>query len=92
MVKEKGECPHGLARTRQGIGHLSQPRLHPHPIPVLRRHVIPNPLLGLRTLKGGGFGLTIAFHNFVTLKKWLTYQCPSFWLFVITMNKKLAGT
>jgi hypothetical protein len=23
------------------------------------RHVSPNPLLGLRTLKGGGFGLTV---------------------------------
>jgi hypothetical protein len=57
-VKERGECPPGLVHTRQEIGHLNQPRLHPHPIPVLRRHVSPNPLLGLRTLKGGGFGLT----------------------------------
>jgi hypothetical protein len=65
MVKEKGEYPLGLARTRQGIGHLSHPRLHPHLIPILRRNVSPNPLLGLRTLKGGGFGLT-------------TYKCLSF--------------
>jgi hypothetical protein len=58
MIKGKGECPHGLVHTKQGIGHLSHLKLHPHPIPVLRRHVSPNPLLGLRTLKGGGFGLT----------------------------------
>jgi hypothetical protein len=27
-----------------------------------------------------------------TLEIWLTYQCPSSWLVVITMKKKLAGT
>ena len=34
----------------------------------------------------------IAFHNFATLKNWLTYQCPSSWPVVITMKKKLAST
>jgi len=34
----------------------------------------------------------IAFHNFTTLKNWLTYQCPSSWRVVITMKKKLAST
>jgi hypothetical protein len=58
MVKEKREYPYGLVPTKHGIGRLSHPRLHPHLIPVLRRNVSPNPLLGLQTLKGGGFGLT----------------------------------
>ena len=34
----------------------------------------------------------IAFHNFATLEKWLTYQRPSSWPVVITMKKKLAGS
>jgi predicted phage-related endonuclease len=38
------------------------------------------------------FCFNIAFHNFATLKNWLTYQCPSSWPVVITMKKKLAGT
>jgi hypothetical protein len=58
MVKGKGEYPRGLARTRLGIGHLSHQRTHPSPRPMPRKNVSPNPLLGLRTLKGGGFGLT----------------------------------
>jgi hypothetical protein len=58
MVKNEGECPHGFVPTKHGIGHLSHPRTHPHPKPMSRRRVSPNPLLGLRTLKGGGFGLT----------------------------------
>jgi len=58
MVKGKGEYPLGLARTRLGIGHLSHQRTHPSPKPMLRKNVSPNPLLGLRTLKGGRFGLT----------------------------------
>jgi hypothetical protein len=29
---------------------------------------------------------------FASLKNRLTYQCPSSWLVVITMKKKLAGT
>jgi hypothetical protein len=36
--------------------------------------------------------LIIAFHNFATLENRLTYQCPSSWLVVITMKKKLADT
>jgi hypothetical protein len=60
MVKGKGEYPLGLARTRQGIGHLSHHRTHPSPRPMPRKNVSPDPLLGLRTLKGGGFGLTQA--------------------------------
>jgi hypothetical protein len=38
------------------------------------------------------FCFVIAFHSFATLENWLTYQCPSSWLVVITMKKKLAGT
>ena len=38
------------------------------------------------------FCFIIAFHSFTTLKDQLTYQCPSSWLVVITMKKKLAGT
>jgi hypothetical protein len=38
------------------------------------------------------FFLIVAFHNFATLKNWLTYQCPSSWPFVVTMKKKVAGT
>jgi hypothetical protein len=57
-VKERGECPHGHARTKQEIGHLSHPRTHPHLKPTLKRNVSPNPQLGPPTLKGGGFGLT----------------------------------
>ena len=38
------------------------------------------------------FYFIIAFHDFVTLKNRLTYQCPSSWPVVITMKKKLAGT
>ena len=65
MVKEEGEYQFGLAHTRQGIGHLSHQRTHPHPRQMTRRHVSPNPLLGLQTLKGGGFGLTIGPPNCV---------------------------
>jgi hypothetical protein len=57
-VKERGECPHGHAHIKQGIGRLSHPRTHPHTRLMPRRHVSPNPLLEVRTLKGGGFGLT----------------------------------
>jgi hypothetical protein len=38
------------------------------------------------------FYFIIVFHNFATLENWLTYQCPSSWLVVITMKKKLADT
>jgi hypothetical protein len=38
------------------------------------------------------FRFILAFHNFATLENRLTYQCPSSWLVVITMKKKLAGT
>jgi hypothetical protein len=38
------------------------------------------------------FCFIIAFHNFATLQNMLTYECPSSWLVVITMEKKLAGT
>jgi hypothetical protein len=38
------------------------------------------------------FYFIIALHNFATLEKWLTYQCPSSWPVVITLKKKLAGT
>ena len=36
------------------------------------------------------FCFIIAFHKFATLENRLTYQCPSSWLVVITMKKKLA--
>jgi hypothetical protein len=68
MVKGKGECPYGLVHTRQGIGHLSHQRTHPSPRPMPRRNVSPNPLLGLRTLKGGGFGLTQVQESFGDLE------------------------
>jgi hypothetical protein len=38
------------------------------------------------------FFFIIAFHKLATLENQLTYQCPSSWLVVITMKKKLAGT
>ena len=38
------------------------------------------------------FFFIIAFHELATLENRLTYQCPSSWLVVITMKKKLAGT
>jgi hypothetical protein len=38
------------------------------------------------------FGFIIAFYTFATLENRLTYQCPSSWLVVITMKKKLAGS
>jgi len=36
------------------------------------------------------FCFIIAFHSFATLENWLTYQCPSSWLVVITMKKKIS--
>ena len=39
-----------------------------------------------------GFCFIIAFHNFTTLKIWLTYQSPNSWPVVITMKKKLTDT
>jgi hypothetical protein len=38
------------------------------------------------------FCFIIAFPYFATLENRLTYQCPSSWLIVITMKKKLAST
>ena len=38
------------------------------------------------------FRFVVAFHNFVTLRNRLTYQCPSSWPVVVTMKKKLAST
>ena len=38
------------------------------------------------------FCFIVAFHSFATLENRRTYQCPSYWLVVITMTKKLAGT
>jgi hypothetical protein len=38
------------------------------------------------------FCFIIALHNFATLKNMFTYECPSSWPVVITMQKKLAGT
>ena len=38
------------------------------------------------------FCFITVFHTFNTLKIWFTYQCPSSWLVVITMKKKLADT
>jgi hypothetical protein len=34
----------------------------------------------------------IAFHNFATLENRRTHQCPSSWVVVIPMKKKLAGS
>ena len=38
------------------------------------------------------FCFIIALQNFATLENRLTYQCPSSWLVVIIIKKKLAGT